>query len=148
MHPLWLSYWNLCAVCRLPFAKKSFSSCSRKKVGQKCWWNWPLPSISSTLNTQIFRTNVCFGSFFLVTCTMPKWRSYEKFLHLLLINWHLVSIFNQHFTRVFFIRKFIQSQTVTRKKARVNRWWNWLLEEKFVFKCHFWKLRNSGTGTY
>ncbi len=42
---------------------------------------YALASISSTLNEQIFCTNVCFGSFYYVLVTrkkLPKWRSYEK----------------------------------------------------------------------
>jgi len=38
------------------------------------------------LNAQIFYTNVGFGSFFLVTCTFPKRRLYEKFVRLTLMK--------------------------------------------------------------
>jgi len=43
-------------------------------------------SISSTLNARIFRTNVGFGSFFLVTCMLPKRHSYEKLVRLMLMK--------------------------------------------------------------
>ncbi len=37
-----------------------------------------LASISSTFYVRIFRTNVVLAAFFLVTCRLRVWRSYEK----------------------------------------------------------------------
>jgi len=48
-----------------------------------------LASISSTLNVQIFHTNVCFVSFYNVHVTrkkLPKWRLYEKSVHFTLMK--------------------------------------------------------------
>jgi len=33
---------KLCAICQMSFATEIFSSCSREKAAQICWWNWPL----------------------------------------------------------------------------------------------------------
>jgi len=56
-------------------------------------------SISSTLNVQMFRMHVGFGSFFLVTCTLPKRRSSEKFVRLLLMKLTAVRIHFRFDTR-------------------------------------------------
>ncbi len=66
---------NLSAeICQMPFAvhpisapKKLFilfadfpAVCKKKPRGSRvCWWNWPLPSISSTFYVRVFRMKVC-----------------------------------------------------------------------------------------
>jgi len=72
-----------------------------------------LPSISSTLNAQIVRKNIGFGSFFLVTCTLPKQRLYEKFVHLTLMKLtlgiHAAFLMFVHFLSKFLHVKNLQS---------------------------------------
>ncbi len=58
---------NLFAVCQMPFATKSFSSCSLEKAARICWWNWPQVLILSMFYSvcHIFRLKkqmIIFGS--------------------------------------------------------------------------------------
>ncbi len=85
------------SFCNNIFAAKKFKSklwldksCPKhfhtKNLRVKCWWNWNLVSISSTLNVQIFCR---FCSFYYVHVTrekLPKWSLYEKFVHLTLMK--------------------------------------------------------------
>ncbi len=57
------------------------------------------------------------------------------------------SQFHQHFTRAFYVQKFVRSQTLSRakllnwllyKNASAQCWWNWLL-----VRCDHWLLRHT-----
>jgi len=71
------TFYSLCKSLKQYF--------KRKKSSRDTLLNH-LPSILSTSNQQIFCTNIGFGRFFEVTCTLPKRRSYEKFVRLTLMK--------------------------------------------------------------
>jgi len=61
----------------------------RVKLVFRCILVHHLASILSTFYVQIFRTNVCFGSFYNIHVTrkkLPKWRSYEESAHFTLMK--------------------------------------------------------------
>ncbi len=56
------------------------------KIRSKIFEIWLKGSISSTFYVRIFRTNIVLAAFFLVTCTLRVWRSYEKRTSITLIK--------------------------------------------------------------
>ncbi len=64
----------------------------RQKSARKCWWNWPLLSISSTLIARVFCTYVVLVAFSSYVLALGK-NSYKKFSRLKLMKLNPVCIF-------------------------------------------------------
>jgi len=69
---------------------------------------------------RFFRTNVLFGSFSnYVLALVPKFRTKNVCVNVDEIDFRCQ--FHQHFLREFYVRKFVQSQNVTRIKTFVQK---------------------------
>ncbi len=119
------SFWQLfssyfLALLKGFWWKKRFCM---KNLCVKRWWNWPQVSISPTFYKHIFNIELFSQLLATVWASNFFWQkgNWQKSAPKMLLKLTTRCQFHQRFTSPFLVRKFIQSQNVSRKKAIVRK---------------------------
>jgi hypothetical protein len=101
----------------------------KKKLKCNFFWVGGIISYFSRLLAQFQNSILAFFSFFIAVNSKLRKVIPAKKSSFFLNNFPYWCQFHQRFTLAFFVRKFIQSQNVTRKKAFIHKIWAFNIDE-------------------